>query len=401
MSPPGDLPRVVFVNRVYPPSEAATAQLLADLAASLAARGWPVHVVATGPADTISHGVAVHCAGPTRSHSGLVAQASNYRRFVAAARPRLAGLLRRGDVVVPMTDPPLLAVAVADAAARAGAILVPWIQDIYPEILSAHAGAWLQMPLALLRRRRDRAWRAARLCTTVSPEMAAAIERKGVAPERVRVIPNWAPVELDTPAAPAAIAAQRASWGFADQFVVAYSGNLGRVHEFDTVLAAAERLRQRQDIAFAFIGEGARLAAVRAAAARSALPNVRFLPAQPRARLAVSLAAADAHLVTLRPGFGSFVSPSKLPGALAAGRPVLFVGPEGSAAELVRGAGAGECFAPGEDARLAATIAAWSADRPALINLGERARAAHARSFTLGAAVAAWEELLRLAARRD
>ncbi|HYC69780.1 MAG TPA: glycosyltransferase family 4 protein [Opitutaceae bacterium] len=394
MSAAGDRPRLVFVNRVYRPSEAATAQLLADLAESLAARGWPVDVVATGDDEGLVGGVRVHRAGPTRPRRGILARAADDRAFHAAVRRRLGGVLAPGDVAVAMTDPPLLSVAVQDAAAARGARTVHWIQDIYPDIVAAHAGRWLWPALAPLRWRRNRAWRAAAACAPVSADMARHVLAQGVPAPRVSVLPNWAPRELDQPAAAAAVQAQRARWGFGDRFVVAYSGNLGRVHEFATVLAAAARLRDRTDIAFAVIGDGPRLPAVRAAAARAGLANVRFLPPQPRAGLAASLAAADAHLVTLRPAFGSLVSPSKLAGAFAAGRPVLFVGPEGSAAAAVHG-GCGSAFRPGDDDGLASTIAAWAGDPAQAARLGAAARAAYERAFTLAGAVARWEALLR------
>lgn len=393
MNAPSGRPPVVFVNRVYRPSEAATAQLLADLAEALAARGWSVHVVATGDTDGKIAGVEVHRAGPTRPHSGLLAQGANYRAFLAAARQRLEALLGPGDLVVAMTDPPLLAIA-AQAAARArGAHAVQWIQDIYPEILPAHAGRWLAPFVAPLRARRDRAWRDSAACVPVSADMGRFVASRGVEAGRIHVLPNWAPHELDARAPAAAVAAQRAAWGVTDAFVVAYSGNLGRVHEFDTALAAAARLRGQRDVVFLFIGDGPRAAEVRAAASRADLANVRFLPPQPRTSLAVSLAAADAHLVTLRPEFGALVSPSKLAGVLAAGRPVLFVGPDGAAAAMVRDAG-GAVFAPGDDERLVATIRSWRADPGAVARSGMQARASYARDFTLAGAVARWESLL-------
>lgn len=389
----GERPRVVFVNRVYRPSEAATAQLLADLAEALAARGWPVRVVATGERDENIAGVEVHRTGATRPHAGLLSQGANYREFLAAARRRLEALLEPGDVAVAMTDPPMLGAAVQAAADARGTRVVHWIQDIYPEIVSAHLGRWLSPFLSVLRARRDRAWLAGAACVPVSKDMACLVAERGIAPPRVQVIPNWAPTAVDIPASEGAVRNQRSTWGIEDRFVVAYSGNLGRVHEFETVLAASRRLRDRPEVVFLFVGDGPRAAEVRGAVARMSLPNVRFLPPQPRASLATSLAAADAHLVTLRPEFGRLVSPSKLAGVFAAGRPVLFVGPEGSAAASVR-AGTGAAFAPGDAVGLAATILSWQADPAALARMGAAARAVYVREFTHAGAVARWESLL-------
>ena len=388
------LPRIIFVNRVYWPAQAATAQLLTDLAEGLAARGWPVRVVAAGEGGDLHEGVTIHRTGPGEQHGGLLSRWLNYRRFRRQAATTLEGLLQPGDIVVPMTDPPLLGSALAALAASRGAHVVHWIQDIYPEIVTAHLGA-AAFPLRLLQPQRDAAWRTAARCVTLGRDMAEAIARRGVAAGRITVVPNWAPRELHAPATAAEIAGRRAAWGLTEKFVVAYSGNLGRVHEFAALLDAAEELKANPAIAFVFIGTGARFAEVRAAVASRDLAHVRFLPPEPRTQLAGALAAADAHFVTLKPAFADLVYPSKLAGVLAAGRPVLFVGlADGEIARFLATEQCGAAFAPGDGARLAATLVQWQADPARGAPLGRNARAAYERHFTFEAALAQWEAVL-------
>lgn len=390
------LPRVIFVNRVYWPSTEATAQLLADLASGLAARGWPVHVIATGEASTRHEGVTIHRTGAGERHGGMVSRALNYRRFSRAAANRLASLARPGDIVVTMTDPPLLGAHLAPVVRRTGARLVHWTQDIYPEIAAVHFGALAGLLLSPLRSRRDAAWRDATACVTLGPDMRTTLLGRGVAPEHVRIIPNWAPRELHQPATPDAVAERRRAWGVADKFAIVYSGNLGRVHEFATVLAAADLLRAEPGIVFVLVGRGARYDEVGAAAQARGLDNIRLLPPEPRERLAAALTAADAHLVTLRPEYGALVYPSKLAGVLAAARPALFVGPPaGDIGQLLPAERCGAAFAPGDARGLADTIRAWQADAAARQVIGTGARAAYERHFTFAAALAAWDELLR------
>jgi len=390
------LPRVIFVNRVYWPSTAATAQLLTDLAEGLAAQGWDVHVIAAGETSTRHNGVTSHRTGGSDRHGGLFSRAVNYGRFRRGAQRQLACLAAPGDVVVVMTDPPLLGAAVTDIAVKRGARVVNWIQDIYPEILTAHLGAIVALPLSPLRALRDVAWLAASRCVTLGVDMAQAVAARGVPAGRITIVPNWAPRELHTPAAPEGSNARRAAWGVADKFIVAYSGNLGRVHEFATVLDAAERLKARQDIVFLFIGTGARFEEVRAAARERGLANLRLLPPESRADLPAALAAADAQLVTLKPGFARLVYPSKLAGVLAAARPVLFVGPSsGEIARLLAHEQCGTAVGPGDGDRLAATISAWQANDAHRTQLGRNARTAYERHFTFAAALARWEEILR------
>ncbi|AOS45728.1 putative glycosyl transferase [Lacunisphaera limnophila] len=392
------LPRVIFVNRVYWPSTEATAQLLTDLAEGLAARGWTVHVIAAGGDSGPRNGVTIHRTGPGEQHGGMVSRAWNFHRFQASARRRLTTLGRPGDLLVVMTDPPLLVTSLAPVAARLGLRLVPWVQDIYPEIAAVHFGRLAGWLLSRSQRRRTAAWLAARTCVTLGEDMRAMLLRQGVPPDRTCLIPNWAPRELDASADRAAIDERRRAWGVADKFVVAYSGNLGRVHEFDTVLAAAEQLRSTPEIILLLIGRGARLEEVARSAAARGLTNLRILPPEPRERLAAALAAPDAHCVTLRPDYGALVYPSKLAGVLAAARPVLYVGPSsGDIARLIRQEGCGAAFAPGDGTGLAATIRRWHADPALPRDLGAAARSVYVRRFTYDSALTQWEQTLRQA----
>lgn len=388
------LPKLIVVNRVFWPNEAATAQLLTDLATALVRRGWEVHVVAAGDEATAFDGVTIHRTGV--EPAGRVAR---YLHFLRAARRTLHRLIAPGDIVVLKTDPPLLAVAATALARTRGAHVVQWIQDIYPEVASAHVGGWSAPALAPLRWARNRAWRASAHCIPVSDDMAATVRAANVSAARTVALPNWAPQELDAPASADDVVAVRRDWQADGKFLVAYSGNLGRVHEFTTILDAAALLRDDARIRFAFIGGGPRLAEVRAGVAKRGLTNVDFHPPQPRARLAAALAAPDAHLVTLRSGFERFVAPSKLAGVLAAGRPALFVGPTDSEiAHLLKSGSCGVAVCNGDARALAASISAWSGDASQVAGLAAGARRAYERHFRFADLVPRWDALLRLIA---
>jgi glycosyltransferase involved in cell wall biosynthesis len=389
-------PRIILVNRVYWPSTEATAQLLTDLATGLAARGWAVHVLTAGQPSTAHQGVTIHRTGTPEQHTGLVSRARGYRGFLKAVRAQLPALVRPGDVVVALTDPPLLGTVVVEALDGRDVAVVQWIQDIYPEIASVHFGPIAALLLSGWRRRRNRAWSKSAACVTLGDDMAREVTAMGVPAERLAILPNWAPRELDAAAAPADVAACRERWQAGGRFVVAYSGNLGRVHEFATILDAAERLRVDKDIVFRCIGRGPQWARVADAVTRRELTNVTLQPPVPRAELGAMLAAADAHLVTLQPAYGRLVYPSKLAGVLAAGRPALFVGPaDGDIARLLRASDCGAAFAPGNAAALAETIRGWANHRPEAARLGAHARHTYGAHFTWARALEGWEKLLR------
>ena len=175
----------------------------------------------------------------------------------------------------------------------------------------------------------------------------------------------------------------RAARGWSDRFVILYSGNLGLAHEFDTLLGAAELLRDEPRFLFAFVGAGPRLAEVRQQATRRGLPNVEFHPQVRPGDLGRSLTSGDVHLVTLREGLAGLLVSSKIYGILAAGRPTLYVGPQaGEIPQILREGSCGTCHSVGDSAGLAATIRRYDAEETYRMDQGRRARLLFERRFT-------------------
>ncbi|MFA5058531.1 MAG: glycosyltransferase family 4 protein, partial [Opitutaceae bacterium] len=396
--------RVIFVNRYYWPDALATAQMLTDLAEGLAERGWKVTVIAShdgnagAPVRESRRGVEIlRGRSLRRGRHGLMAKAGAYFTFTFSARRLLRRHLQANDWLVAMTDPPILAPFAATAARRAGARLVHWLQDIHPEIgLALSNSRLLEILSRPWVRRRDAAWQCAHACVAISQDMAALVGQHGLAANQIRIIPNWAPGgELLAPV-PAEQNPLRRTWNLAGKFVVAYSGNLGRVHALEPVLAAAARLRHEAGLVFLFLGEGPRRPALEAQARAEGLTNVRFLPPQPQARLGESLSAGDVHLVTLQAGCERYVFPSKLYGILAVARPIIFIGPTHcELAEAVRRHGAGLAVDGSDPAALASAIRDLMHDAPRGAAMGQAAR--HWSQATGGrqAALDAWEMVLR------
>ena len=397
---PLPLRRIVFLNRYYWPEEPATAQLLTDLAEALAAKGHPVTVITSRPAGSdvpkveLHRGVVIHRMAGTRwARLGLSGKAVDFLFFQLGALWQLLFTARQDDAIVALTDPPLLGVGVWLIARLCGARVFHWVQDVFPELAAELTG---QRWLAVLQPLRNLAWRRSDGCVTLGSDMAATIARAGVPASQISISPNWAPAGL-AGVPHAATDALRAAWGLTGKFVVAYSGNLGRVHDFAPVLEVAEALRTETVIAFVFIGHGAQRQWLEAEAARRALANLHFRPPQPRDRLAASLLVGDLHLVTLRAGCEPFVFPSKLYGAAALGRPVIFIGRRDcEIARLVEECRLGRAFTRDDVAAIAATIRQWQAEPGRLAPLTAAATVfgqAHA-----GPARAAmdWEQLLAI-----
>lgn len=335
--------RVHFINRFYWPAEIATAQLLTDLAEALAARGWTVSVT-TGhphpglPRQELREGVEILRLGrPMSATQNLARRALDFTLFHLLVLPSLWRRTKRNDVIVALTDPPLIGVTAAIVAGLRGARLVHWVHDIYPEVVAAvHGGPTSKFATALLRVPRNAAWHRAAACVTLGRDMANQVRQAGVASDRTHTIPNWAPRGLRPPG-PAEVDALRSAWDLRGRFVIGYSGNFGRVHDLGHILEVAARLRDDPAFVFLFVGGGAGFAMLKRGVEARGLLNVRFLPPRPRPELAASLGLPDVHLISLRAGCERLVFPSKLYGIAAAGRPVLLLAtPDCEIARIVR-----------------------------------------------------------------
>lgn len=224
--------------------------------------------------------------------------------------------------------------------------------------------------------------------------MQRKVTELGVPAERQRVIENWADGHALMPR-PSRWSILRRSLGAERSFVVQYSGNLGRAHEYQTVLAAAEELRDERGWRFVFVGGGVRMQHLRAEARQRALGDLQFLPYQPRESLGDSLAAADVHLSCLLPSMEGLIVPSKLYGILAAGRPVIVIGdPDGEHARLVRAEDCGAVVSSGDGAALVDALRGMRSDPQWMHAAGLRARALFERRYTLKQAVEKWNCVL-------
>lgn len=408
---------MLFVNRYFHPDLSATSQMLTDLAVDLAARGWDVGVVssrqryedaqASLPAADEHGGVQIRrvwTAAFGRKH--LLGRALDYLSFYVTSAWRLRRWARAGDVVVLKTDPPMLSVLGWMLFPRGGVQRVHWLQDLFPEVASElgvpGSGGWLGRMLRALRNRSLLGgWNVA-----IGEVMAARL-RESVADASLRLytIPNWADGEAIRPV-PSGDRRLREAWGLEDAFVIGYSGNLGRAHEFETVLEAAAELDRKSlaesqaaaglpRVLFLFIGGGKGVDDLRAAVSARGLSNVRFEPYQSRVALNESLQVPDLHWVSLRPELEGCIVPSKFYGILAAGRPTIFIGDEqGELARVIEASGCGAVVSMGDAAALIGIIEGMRGSADEVAAMGARARRLFDERYAREYAVDAWEQLL-------
>jgi colanic acid biosynthesis glycosyl transferase WcaI len=391
--------------------------MLSDLAFALSGRGYDVHVItsrqryddhrAVLPAREMVGGVEVRRVWTSRfGRHKLAGRALDYLTFYASAAWALWRLARAGDVIVAKTDPPLLSTLAAPIAHARGARLVNWLQDVFPEVaeaLGASRSTIVRAAFAALRWLRDRSLECAAMNVAISWDMAQRLRALDLRRKRVCVIPNWADGRLITPIEHSENAFRRRH-GLSGKFVVCYSGNLGRAHEYRTFLDAIAQLEKRarcssesvrSDIAWLFIGGGAGFEGLRSEVERLELASVRFMPYQPQAGLAQSLSAADVHLVSLRPELEGLILPSKFYGIAAAGRPTLFVGDEaGEVSRMLAQHASGRSLSVGDAHGLAQAILELATSPDTCRRMGERARRSFDAHYAKAIATAQWEALI-------
>lgn len=365
--------RVLITTQVYPPEIQATAVMVRELAEELSRRGAEVTVAAGFPHHPYGRIYPGYCKkllaveqengfrvvrgwhlihpSPSVTVRGLVMASQCAAFFLGAAN------CPRPDVVVSYGPPLLGPLTSAFIARTSGARLVTVVYDFYPDIV-VNSGYLRQPHLIRAARMSERlAYRLSDRIVVLSEGFRRILVRdKGVAPDKVAVIPVWLdaqdirPLNRDN--------SWRHEQGIGpDKFVALYAGTIGLVSGAEVVVEAARYLRSQPDILFLLVGAGHAKERVEIQARHERLTDIRFLPFQPRERLSEVQATADVSLVTLAPGRGRTSVPSKVLGYMAAARPVIAaVDPDCDTADTIRQAGCGLVVPPADPLALAASV---------------------------------------------
>lgn len=359
----------------FTPDLAPTGEVMASIVGELAERGHELHVVTALPWYQ-EHAIAEGWGGRpvrtertpwgriTRVHpfptdkTNIPARAVGFAGFTVLSSVVAAASRTRPHVVLAMS-PPLTLGAAGWLVARSRRVpFVFNIQDVFPDV-AVRTGA-LTSPRAIAAASSLERWsyRHADAVTVLSDDLrdnvAAKLPAGGSWADRVRVIPNF--IDTGRIAPGPHENAYRERFGLAGKVVVTYAGNLGYSQPVELLLEAAEALAdEHPEVAVVVNGGGS--ARPRLERRAEGLANVTFVDLQPKEQLPEVLAAADVHVVLLRPGLAASSVPSKLYSILAAGRPIVAsVDPGTEVARTVERAGAGLTVAPGDPGALTAAL---------------------------------------------
>jgi len=362
--------RLLVLCPHFKPDTAPTGVVMTRLVDELIILGWEVdvitslpwyrrHAIEPGWSGRIRRKVETPWGSIARLHpfpadkANLVARAAAFVGFSSIAAVDASARRPRPDAVLVMSPPLTLAISGWAAARRFGIPLVLNLQDVFPAAAVAVGAISNRRAIAVFEALERFCYKRATAITVLSDELAKGIERRtgNRVSTPVHVIPNFADIAGIRPEP--TDNAYRREHELVGKHVVMYAGNVGHSQAFDLLIGAAEHLRHRDDIVLVVNGEGVQRMSLQTAAAH--LPNVRFVDYQPADKLPETLAAADIHLVLLKPGLSEVSVPSKLYSVMAAGRAVIAcVDPGSEIDRLVRDADAGLSVGHDADALAAA-----------------------------------------------
>jgi colanic acid biosynthesis glycosyl transferase WcaI len=374
--------RILVLNQFFYPDSAATSQLLTDLTRSLVAEGHTVRVICGSssyaePDSQNRPAVEIVRTPDLPFGHGLLARTFSYGTFLAGAFCR--GLLGpRPDLILTLTTPPALSLVggLLKAVFRARHFI--WEMDLYPDIA---------VDLGVLRPRScltrvmgallDGVRRQADGIVALGDCMRRRLIARGIPADRIHVADNWADgAEI----LPLPFPGRR-------PLRVLYSGNLGLAHDVDTIRAAIHHFRGDRRFHFAFSGAGSRRPALESFCRGNG--HVEFSGYRPRHELAAAFGSCHIGLVTQKPETCGSVVPSKTYGLMAAGRPILYIGPrDATPALIIERFHCGWQVDPDDSAGLVALLERLASD-PGLVSLaGSRGRTAFLRHYDLPIGVA-------------
>jgi glycosyltransferase involved in cell wall biosynthesis len=340
-------------------------------------------------------GVRIVRVGFTRfGRSRILGRLSDYLSFWVCAF-WAAVRIKDQDCLVVLSDPPLLSVLATIVRFVKPIKTVCWLQDVFPEIAIRagvlREGVTARFLIGVAR------WSLGRVdrVVVIGRCMERYLLSHGLPSRTLINIPNWADGRHLRPL-PRDNNEFLHEHGLQDRFVVMYSGNHGVVHEFETLFALIRETKLVPRICFCFIGEGAWKPRLVETAQAEGWQHVLCLPYQSKALLQSSLSAADVHLVSLRTEMEGLSIPSKIYGVLAAGRPMIFIGPSGSeAAAIVREAECGYCVEPGDTHGAVRALLAGYHDRALIEKQGAAARRYFDKRFDRSIATDRFRQVLQ------
>ncbi|PKP58070.1 hypothetical protein CVT91_09295 [Candidatus Atribacteria bacterium HGW-Atribacteria-1] len=371
--------KILVIEQHFYPEVAATGQLLLDLCEDLVKAGYQVKVITGNPTELFQKKIniprrenyqgieIVRLKNTALSKYNMAGRVINYLTFHLSIF-RYILFSQKPDLVLVLSNPPFIAFHGLILKIFKKCKVIYNVQDLFPD-LAVELGKLKNKPfIFILKTLSKYIIKKMDKVIVVGEYMEQKVREdalRDMKAAHIVTIHNWADGEKLKVIDEEDNYLKR-EWGLGGKFVILYSGNIGYLHEFDTIISAAEDIQNKgfKDIVFVFIGEGIKKRYIKEKVREKGLDNILFFPYQPREMLTHSLGVADVSLVTLEKGFEGMVVPSKVYGILASGRPVIaVVGGESEIVEIIREGKCGRVIKIGDYQALVDGIMDYYKDR--------------------------------------
>lgn len=392
---PNRSPKTLLLSLVFAPDSVSTANLLTELCCQLKKLGNDFTVITTTP--HYNHDPEILQKQPLKPRLGKILFQSDcegipvYHVRVQAKGKRVISRLldyffyhlisifwgvriRAEYDAILASSPPLTIGLCAIFLSRLRRVpFVYNVQEIFPDILVRMGVIKNRFLIYVLERLEKFIYERAKVITVISEKFRQQLIRKGVSPSKLCVIPNFVDVDFFQPG-------KRhndfsAQHQLDDRFVVLYAGNIGLTQDFETIIAAAQKVQDQPEICFLIVGDGARREWLETQINQLSLKNVRYLPYQPHSAVPNLYASSDVCLVPLHRNTALDTFPSKIYTIMAAGRPVITAADQDSElAAIVEQTKCGLAVAPSDPDALAAAVKQAYINPDGLHEMGQMGR---------------------------
>ncbi|MCL6751565.1 glycosyltransferase family 4 protein [Nostoc sp. CCCryo 231-06] len=391
--------QITILTQYFYPHSGATSQLMTDLAKGLCDLDYTVNIFTSTQLNKTTpellNQINIHRAfSLIKSSNSILSKISSSLFFLLGA---FTYIIRHQPAKTPLliaSNPPYAGILGICLKLLKGGEYYFLLQDIFPE--SAAISGIIQSHSILFKIFDKLIYltcKYAKNTIVLSSSMQDYLVQKYPnIKNQITIIENWAIEDIPTCNKQDNKFAQK--YNLTQIFTILYSGNLGRLHDIETITEAAKILKDTP-IQFVFIGEGVKTKIVEQAIQTYQLKNIFLLPYQPRELLPLSLTACDISLVSLIPGAESIVAPSKLYGMLAAGRGIIAISaPNSYIDKLLKTSGCGINTVPNNPQQLASLISELANDSQRVKVMGEKARQLYKTRYTFQRALEEYQQIL-------
>lgn len=330
--------KLLIISQVYIPDPAAVGQYMADVAEKMATRDWLVKVFTANrgydnPAIKYCQKEQLNNVDVTRLPFSSFGKSSIVIRLLAnlffVGQCILSGILSgKSSAILVSTSPPLAPFAAVVLSWIWQAPILYWVMDLNPDqMVALNKVSSSSLPVRLFNWLNKLVLGRASRIVVLDHFMLARLNQKAKVKDKTAIIPPW-PLENYIVPLKHKENPFRKKYTLVNKLVFMYSGNHGITSPVSTFLEAAIRLKNKPNLTFIFIGGGVCKNEIDHTIAAVGANNIISLPYQPLSELSYSLSAADIHIVSVGDNVVGIVHPSKVYGAMAAGRPILLIGPD-------------------------------------------------------------------------